>query len=64
MKLYEIELIENGFVVHYTKLVQESSGIKDQPMTRKVWRERFYKTFQDAVDFIAKYQEEIRGEQR
>ncbi|MCK5602667.1 hypothetical protein KAR91_12375 [Candidatus Pacearchaeota archaeon] len=64
MKLYEIELIENGFVVHYTKFIEESSGIKDHPATRKVWRERFYKEFKDAIDFILKYQESIRSEQR
>ena len=65
MKLYEIERIENGFVVHYTKMIQESSGVRDVPgPSRRVWRERFYKEFQDAIDFISKYQEEVRSEQR
>ena len=65
MKLYEIELIENGFVVHYTKLIEEGLvGANNKPITRKVWRERFYKDFQGAIDFIAKHQEEGRSEQR
>lgn len=58
MKLYEIEQIENGFVVHYVKLIQESVGGRDQAYTKKIWCERFYTLFDDAVDFISKYQAE------